>query len=190
MKHAVSRRTALSRAVISSAAFIAAFGQLRNAQAAKFPQTSPAVAYQPSPKDGRRCDGCTLFQAPDSCKSWTARLVRRAGVSSGRKRPVEQSSRQFVHLKNRRGGSYLAISPDLSAACMRASADLILQNLNRKRAPQSGLVTIEWQCAASGVPMRRDSLQPTVRGDVNVGVVEPREFKGSLPDHGLYGPAR
>ena len=69
MKSAVSRRVVLSRAVISSAAFIAfPFAQLRNAQAAKFPQTSPAVAYQPAPKDGRQCDGCTLFQAPDACQ--------------------------------------------------------------------------------------------------------------------------
>jgi hypothetical protein len=68
MKDPLSRRTVVSRAVISTAAFAAAFGQLRNAQAAKFPQTSPAVAYQPSPKDGRQCDGCTLFQAPDACQ--------------------------------------------------------------------------------------------------------------------------
>ncbi len=68
MKDALSRRAVVSRAVISSAAFITAFGQPRNAQAAKFPQTSPAVAYQPSPKDGRQCDGCMLFQAPDACQ--------------------------------------------------------------------------------------------------------------------------
>ena len=68
MENALSRRAVLSRAIISSAAFMTAFGQLRNAQAAKFPQTSPAVAYQSSPKDGRQCDDCMLFQAPDACK--------------------------------------------------------------------------------------------------------------------------
>ena len=68
MKDNVSRRTVVLRTVIATAGFVAAFAQLRNAQAAKFPQTSPAVAYQPSPKDGRQCDGCMLFQAPDACQ--------------------------------------------------------------------------------------------------------------------------
>ena len=68
MNHALSRRTVVSRAVMGGAALIATFAQLRNAQAAKFPQTSPAVAYQPTPKDGRQCDGCMLFQAPDGCQ--------------------------------------------------------------------------------------------------------------------------
>jgi len=67
MSDILSRRTIL-RAVIGTAGFAASFAQLRNAQAAKFPQTSPAVAYQPSPKDGHQCDGCTLFQAPDACQ--------------------------------------------------------------------------------------------------------------------------
>jgi hypothetical protein len=68
MNDAPSRRTIISRAVIGAGGFIASLAPLRNAQAAKFPQTSPAVAYQPSPKDDRQCDGCALFQAPDSCK--------------------------------------------------------------------------------------------------------------------------
>jgi hypothetical protein len=68
VNHALSRRTVVSRAVMGGAAFVATFAQLRNAQAAKFPQTSPAVAYQPTPKDGRQCDGCRLFQAPDGCQ--------------------------------------------------------------------------------------------------------------------------
>jgi hypothetical protein len=67
MNH-VSRRTIVSRSLIGAAGVIASFGYLRKAQAAKFPQTSPAVTYQPSPKDGHQCDGCTLFQAPDSCQ--------------------------------------------------------------------------------------------------------------------------
>ena len=64
----VSRRTVVLRGVIGTAGFVASFGHLRNAQAAKLPQSSPAVAYQPSPKDGHQCDGCTLFKAPDSCQ--------------------------------------------------------------------------------------------------------------------------
>ena len=68
MSDRLSRRTIVLRAVIGTAAFVAAFAQLRNAQAAKFPQTSPAVAYQPNPKDGHQCDGCTLFQPPNACQ--------------------------------------------------------------------------------------------------------------------------
>jgi hypothetical protein len=34
---------------------------------AKMAQT--AVAYQDSPKDGKQCDGCSLFVSPGSCKT-------------------------------------------------------------------------------------------------------------------------
>ena len=34
---------------------------------AALPQT--AVAYQATPKDGKQCDGCNFFVAPNSCKS-------------------------------------------------------------------------------------------------------------------------
>ncbi|MGD1015064.1 MAG: high potential iron sulfur protein [Roseiarcus sp.] len=34
--------------------------------AAGLPQA--AVGYQASPKDGKQCDGCNLFVAPNSCK--------------------------------------------------------------------------------------------------------------------------
>ena len=67
MSDILSRRTIL-RAIIGTAGFVAPFAQLRNARAAKFPQASPAVAYQATPKDGHQCDGCTLFQAPDACQ--------------------------------------------------------------------------------------------------------------------------
>lgn len=33
---------------------------------AKMAQT--AVAYQETPKDGKQCDGCNFFVAPNSCK--------------------------------------------------------------------------------------------------------------------------
>ncbi|MFZ1963153.1 MAG: high potential iron sulfur protein [Roseiarcus sp.] len=37
-----------------------------SAGAAGLPQA--AVGYQTSPKDGKQCDGCNLFVAPNSCK--------------------------------------------------------------------------------------------------------------------------
>jgi hypothetical protein len=46
-----------------------------------------AVKYQASPKDGKQCDGCNLFVAPNSCKSvsgnisptgWCALWVKKA----------------------------------------------------------------------------------------------------------------
>ena len=40
---------------------------LGSAQAGTLPQS--AVAYQPTPKDGKQCDGCNLFIAPNACKS-------------------------------------------------------------------------------------------------------------------------
>jgi len=43
-----------------------AFSTTRS-HAAKMSQT--AVAYQDTPKDGRQCDGCSLFVAPNACKS-------------------------------------------------------------------------------------------------------------------------
>ena len=68
MSDTLSRRTIVLRAIVGTAGFVASFARLKNAQAAKFPQTSPAVAYQPSPKDGHQCDGCTLFQPPNACQ--------------------------------------------------------------------------------------------------------------------------
>jgi len=57
-----------------------------NADAAKLAQKS--VRYQDSPKDGKRCDGCNLFVAPNACKSvdgtispagWCTLFVKKAG---------------------------------------------------------------------------------------------------------------
>lgn len=59
----VSRRT-----VLIAAAGAAPILAMRVAPAqAGIPQT--AVGYQATPKDGRQCDGCNLFLAPNSCKS-------------------------------------------------------------------------------------------------------------------------
>ena len=65
----ISRRVILLRSVAACSAGAAAWISLaRNAQAAKMPQTSPAVTYQEGPKDSHQCDGCALFQAPNSCQ--------------------------------------------------------------------------------------------------------------------------
>ncbi len=63
----LSRRNLVLCGIISTTGLTTIVG-IRKAHAAKFPQTSPAVAYQPSPKDGHQCDGCMLFQAPSSCQ--------------------------------------------------------------------------------------------------------------------------
>ncbi len=79
----VSRRTVLIAA--AGSAPLLALGATA-ARAAKLAQS--AVKYQPTPKDGKRCDGCNLFVAPNSCKSvagdispsgWCALWVKKAG---------------------------------------------------------------------------------------------------------------
>ena len=79
----VSRRTVLIAA--AGAAPLLALGAT-DANAAKLAQS--AVKYQASPKDGKQCDGCNLFVAPNSCKSvageiaptgWCALWVKKAG---------------------------------------------------------------------------------------------------------------
>ncbi len=59
----VSRRTVLLAA--ASAAPLLALG----ATGAKAALPQSAVAYQATPKDGKQCDGCNFFIAPNSCKS-------------------------------------------------------------------------------------------------------------------------
>ena len=65
---ALSRRIILLRGAASAAGAAALFGSARNAHAAKFPQTSPVVAYQDSPKDSHQCDGCIQWQPPNACQ--------------------------------------------------------------------------------------------------------------------------
>ncbi len=78
----VSRRTVLIAA--AGAAPLLALGAT-GANAAKMAQS--AVKYQASPKDGKQCDGCKLFVAPNACKSvdgtisptgWCALWVKKA----------------------------------------------------------------------------------------------------------------
>ncbi len=79
----VSRRTVLIAA--AGAAPLLALGAT-DANAAKLAQST--VKYQASPKDGKQCDGCNLFVAPNSCKSvagtiaptgWCSLWVKKAG---------------------------------------------------------------------------------------------------------------
>jgi hypothetical protein len=83
-----SRRAVLLRGVAYAVGSVALMVPARRVYAAKFPQSSPAVAYQESPKDGRQCDGCSLFQAPSSCQvvdgsisptGWCKLWVKKAG---------------------------------------------------------------------------------------------------------------
>jgi hypothetical protein len=59
----ISRRTVV---LAAGAAPLLAMG-VTGARAAKLPQA--AVHYQPTPKDGKQCDGCALFIPPAACKS-------------------------------------------------------------------------------------------------------------------------
>jgi hypothetical protein len=77
----LSRRTVLV-AVVGAAPLLPLMG---GSAEAKMAQSS--VKYQDSPKDGKRCDGCKLFVAPNACKSvagdispsgWCALWVKKA----------------------------------------------------------------------------------------------------------------
>ena len=55
------------RSVLLAAAGAAPLLALTGGEAqAKLAMT--AVKYQPDPKDGKQCDGCNFFVAPNSCK--------------------------------------------------------------------------------------------------------------------------
>ena len=78
----VSRRTVLIGA--AGAVPLLVLG----ATSAQAKMAQSAVRYQDSPKDGKRCDGCNLFVAPNACKSvdgkispsgWCALWVKKAG---------------------------------------------------------------------------------------------------------------
>jgi hypothetical protein len=78
----MSRRTVLI--AVAGAGSLLALGATQ-ANAAKLAQS--AVKYQATPKDGKRCDGCNLFVAPNACKSvagdiapsgWCALWVKKA----------------------------------------------------------------------------------------------------------------
>ncbi len=58
----VSRRTVLFAAVAAAPAL----ALMTTTAEAKMAQT--AVKYQTTPKDGKQCDGCNFFVAPNGCK--------------------------------------------------------------------------------------------------------------------------
>ena len=77
----VSRRTIL----IAAAGAAPLLTLMSGSAEAKMAQSS--VKYQPTPKDGKQCDGCNLFVAPNACKSvagdispkgWCALWVKKA----------------------------------------------------------------------------------------------------------------
>ena len=77
----ISRRTVV---LAAGAVFLAA--SVTSVRAAKLAQS--AVRYQPTPKDGKQCDGCNLFIPPNACKSvegtiaptgWCTLWVKKAG---------------------------------------------------------------------------------------------------------------
>jgi len=80
-KAGLSRRTVLLAA--AGAAPLLALSA--TTASAKMAQT--AVRYQATPKDGKQCDGCNLFVAPNACKNvdgeiaatgWCALWVKKA----------------------------------------------------------------------------------------------------------------
>jgi len=81
-KKGVSRRTVL----IAAAGAAPALALMSGSAEAKMAQA--AVKYQTTPKDGKQCDGCNFFIAPNSCKmvdgeiaptGWCALWVKKAG---------------------------------------------------------------------------------------------------------------
>ena len=61
-KNAVSRRTVLLAAA-GAAPMLALM-----TTGAKAKMAPAAVKYQATPKDGKQCDGCNFFVAPNACK--------------------------------------------------------------------------------------------------------------------------
>ena len=58
----VNRRTVLIAAACAAPALALTTG------VAEAKMAQAAVRYQPTPKDGHQCDGCTFFIAPSACK--------------------------------------------------------------------------------------------------------------------------
>ena len=78
----VSRRTVL----IGAAGAVPVLALMSSSAEAKMAQA--AVKYQATPKDGKQCDGCNFFVAPNGCKmvdgeiaatGWCALWVKKAG---------------------------------------------------------------------------------------------------------------
>ena len=92
MSESCSNSGVSRRSVLLAAAGAAPLLALTGGEAqAKLAMT--AVKYQPDPKDGKQCDGCNFFVAPNSCKmvdgdiaptGWCLALGQEARVSSWR----------------------------------------------------------------------------------------------------------
>ena len=68
-ENCVSRRTALLAAAAGATSLIALPGEAE----AKIAQA--AVKYQTEPKDGKQCDACNFFIAPNACKQVEGEIV-------------------------------------------------------------------------------------------------------------------
>ena len=65
----LSRRGFLRRAALVAGAGALAGGAVVGPAAAQSSKVTQAMAkYQPTPKNGQRCSGCSQFQAPAACK--------------------------------------------------------------------------------------------------------------------------
>ncbi len=78
----VSRRTVL----FAAAGAVPALAMMTGGAQAKM--APAAVHYQATPKDGKQCDGCNFFVAPNSCKmvdgdiaaaGWCSLWTKKAG---------------------------------------------------------------------------------------------------------------
>jgi hypothetical protein len=79
----VSRRTVLFAAAAGAAPALALM-----TSGAQAKMTQAAAKYQPEPKEGKQCDGCNFWVAPNSCKmvegeisptGWCALWTKKAG---------------------------------------------------------------------------------------------------------------
>ena len=62
----VSRRDFLNMAAVGGAAITVGLSRPARAEPQKF--SKEKAKYQPIPKNGQRCQSCTLWQAPTSCQ--------------------------------------------------------------------------------------------------------------------------
>lgn len=65
---AVSRRGLLRASAMAVGTTTLLAATLISERAAAGNMTQKASGYQATPNDGKRCDGCSLFIAPNSCK--------------------------------------------------------------------------------------------------------------------------
>ena len=68
----------VSRRMVLIAAGPLLLGLMSGSAEAKMAQT--AVRYQDLPKDGKQCDGCKLFVAPNACKTSDGPTRRKDGA--------------------------------------------------------------------------------------------------------------